>query len=449
MEDNELFFLSVVTRTRNRKITLERLMRNLTKQSFKAFEWVIVNDGGDKDEVEETAKLAIQYNLSVKVINNELSQGRSAAANVGVKNACGKYVLILDDDDYTHPDYFQKNHDFFNTSSVYGAATCWSQIVNEEINNGEIIQHGLGGLYAPNENNVSILNLHTYNIPTCGFIIERAMFLKVNGYPEGIDCTEDWAFVCNVVIETNIGVIPEVLAYISKRIAPTGFYKNTNSDLAGMDTHLKHEVLWKNDRVRETLKMEHFSGLAVLFGSINLSLNEINQTVNRSNLQISRGVLSGITQLFVGDSKDTFSELRSLKCSTNSEQLQYSFDLSKLDVFNVVRFDPLEECCQIEYLGAYFMDVNGVQHSATLNSSNFSYQVGSTFTFYDADPSMIFNVPSSQSERLTTFIFVGQIKSLDKKDLVADILDKSHTINRYEKSFIFRVLRKLGLLKLL
>lgn len=449
MEDSKQFFLSVVTRTRNRKITLERLMRNLTKQSFKEFEWVIVNDGGNKDEVDEIAQLAIQQNLSVKVINNELSQGRSAAANIGVKNACGKYVLILDDDDYTHPDYFQKIYDFFDTSSVYGAATCWSQIVNEEINNDEIIQHGLGGVYTPNENNVSILNLHTHNIPTCGFIIERAIFLKVNGYPEGIDCTEDWAFVCKVVIETNIGVIPEVLAYISKRVSPTGFYKNTTSDLAGIDIHLKHEVLWKNDRVRETLKMEHLSGLAVLFGSINLSLSEINQAVHRGKLQISSGVLSGVTQLFVGDSRDVFSEPRSLKCSTNPEQLQYSFDLSKLEIFNVVRFDPLEEYCQIEYMEAYFLDVNGVQHSAVLNSSNFSCKIGSTFIFYDADPSMIFSVPSIQSERLTTFIFVGQIKPLDKKDLVADILDKSHTINRYEKSFIFRVLRKLGLLKLL
>jgi glycosyltransferase involved in cell wall biosynthesis len=263
-------------------------MENLTRQVFKDFEWVIVNDGGDKESTQNIVDAAIAHQLQAKLVNNVSSQGRSKAANIGVDNAAGKYVLILDDDDYTHEQYFQKVYDFFESSPQYSAVTCWSDIMLEEMSKTSIINHGVCGRYAPDMNALSIINLHTHNIPTCGLTVRRDTFLSVGGYPLGIDCSEDWSFVCRVIIETNIGVIPEVLAYISRRVNPTGFYTNTTVDISGVQKHKEHEIIWKNDRVRESLKANNLSGLAILFGNMNLQMQEIADSMRRIESIIAR-----------------------------------------------------------------------------------------------------------------------------------------------------------------
>lgn len=281
-------FLSVITRTRSREVTLDRLMKNLSQQIFKDFEWIIVNDGGDKSIVDEVVKQSLANKVSTIVIHNETSQGRSMAANIGVNAATGKYVLILDDDDYTDPKYFQKIYDFFSKSPTCKAVTCWSDIIWEELNGKEIVQHGLYGSFKPGVANLSIINLHTHNIPTCGLVVLRDLFLKVGGYPEGVNYTEDWAFVCKIIIEVNIDVIPEVLAYISRRKNPVGFYKNTTSDAAGINGHLEDQIKWQNDKIRDSLKMNNSEGLAILFGSLNWQIQEIAKTMHKIETMLNK-----------------------------------------------------------------------------------------------------------------------------------------------------------------
>ena len=39
--------VAVITRTRNRALLLRRAARSVERQTFRAFSWVVVNDGGD------------------------------------------------------------------------------------------------------------------------------------------------------------------------------------------------------------------------------------------------------------------------------------------------------------------------------------------------------------------------------------------------------------------
>lgn len=274
-------FISVVTRTRNREIMLMRLMENLSKQKFKNFEWVIVNDAGYIVEVERIIDLAKKNQLNVQLVNNVVSNGRSAAANIGVKKSTGKYVIILDDDDFPNQDYFQKVHNFFEMYPKYRGVACWAEVTLEKISGKNIINCGVENTYRPAPDDLSILSLHTANIPPCSLVLDKEIFLRVGGYPEDIDCTEDWACICNFVLQANIGVIPEVLVYYSKRIDPDGFYKNTTSDRGGVYTHLRDEVVWKNNRIRNSIKCNDISGIVPMLGSINMKIQDIRITLNR------------------------------------------------------------------------------------------------------------------------------------------------------------------------
>ena len=92
--------VTVITRTRNRPADLEIALNCLAWQTFREFEVVVVNDGGDDVE-----RLVSRYtgDFQVQHVVNEPGHGPAQAANDGVGVARGRYVTYLDDDDIVYP----------------------------------------------------------------------------------------------------------------------------------------------------------------------------------------------------------------------------------------------------------------------------------------------------------------------------------------------------------
>lgn len=92
-------FLSVITPTYNRGQLLKRCYESLLRQTDRDFHWVIVDDGstdGTKQIVETFADLPVEY------IRKE-NGGKHTALNAAHPFLRGRYVLILDSDDYLTP----------------------------------------------------------------------------------------------------------------------------------------------------------------------------------------------------------------------------------------------------------------------------------------------------------------------------------------------------------
>lgn len=297
--------ISIITRTKNREIMLARLRDNLLQQTNFNFEWVIVNDCGDISVVNRVIN-GYQKQLNIQVINNQVPKGRSYPANLGVESCTGDYAVILDDDDYIAPEFCEVFLDFLNANPSLNGVTCWSQVILEELIDGEISNSGRGRSYQPSYYDLSIMNMHIHNIPTCGFVFSKSIFKKIGGYPIGVEYTEDWNFMTRFILDSDIGVIPKTLSFISHRIAPVGEYKNTTSDQNGLDQHLKDEILWFNQRFRDKVRQGDISAVVPLFSHlarqniaidsnirssvlllcdkldlINTSLNELNRQSNK------------------------------------------------------------------------------------------------------------------------------------------------------------------------
>jgi GT2 family glycosyltransferase len=65
--------ISVITRTKNRPQLLKRCAENLLKQTMKDFQWVIVNDAGEKGNVQDIADDAKSAGLDVLLLHKEQS----------------------------------------------------------------------------------------------------------------------------------------------------------------------------------------------------------------------------------------------------------------------------------------------------------------------------------------------------------------------------------------
>lgn len=97
-------YITIFTPVYNRAHTLERLYKSLTRQSYKDFEWVVVDDGSTDKSIEMVCGF-IQNSPSFKIrlVKNNHG-GKHRAVNTGLRTAAGKLFLILDSDDWLTDD---------------------------------------------------------------------------------------------------------------------------------------------------------------------------------------------------------------------------------------------------------------------------------------------------------------------------------------------------------
>lgn len=98
--------ISVVVPVYNVEKYIEKCIKSIIAQTYKNLEIIVVNDG-TKDNSIGVIKKYIDQDNRIKVINQE-NAGLSEARNTGIKNACGKYIVFVDSDDYIDESMIEK-----------------------------------------------------------------------------------------------------------------------------------------------------------------------------------------------------------------------------------------------------------------------------------------------------------------------------------------------------
>lgn len=112
--------VSVVMPTYNRVDLLPRAIESILHQTFTDFEFVIVDDGSTDNSV-ELIRAYQTVDKRIKLIQNEKNCGISCARNRGMDAARGKYLAIMDSDDYSEPNRLEKSLAFFKKHPDYTA----------------------------------------------------------------------------------------------------------------------------------------------------------------------------------------------------------------------------------------------------------------------------------------------------------------------------------------
>ena len=89
---------TIFTPTYNRAGLLKKLYESLKNQSFKNFEWLIVDDGSTDNTYESIQGFQKENIIDIRYIKKE-NGGKQRAYNVGVENAKGELFICLDSDD--------------------------------------------------------------------------------------------------------------------------------------------------------------------------------------------------------------------------------------------------------------------------------------------------------------------------------------------------------------
>lgn len=108
--------ISVVMTTHNREQYLSEAIESILNQTFKNFEFLIINDAS----TDATACILNFYSIRdkrIRVFTNPIKCGISKSRNLALKHARGKYMAVMDDDDIAMSRRFEIEKDFLDRHS--------------------------------------------------------------------------------------------------------------------------------------------------------------------------------------------------------------------------------------------------------------------------------------------------------------------------------------------
>lgn len=120
-------FITILTPTYNRASLLPRLFDSLLRQTNKAFEWIVVDDGSTDDTREVVANLKEKCGGAFPMgYVYKANGGKHMAINIGAERALGELLFIADSDDLLTDDALETVanswHDISDDKSFAGIA---------------------------------------------------------------------------------------------------------------------------------------------------------------------------------------------------------------------------------------------------------------------------------------------------------------------------------------
>jgi glycosyltransferase involved in cell wall biosynthesis len=288
--------VAVITRTKNRPLLLCRALDSISAQSYKDIIWVLVNDGGEPEPVEDIASNALSRGVKTIVIHHSASKGMEAASNAGIGGSASEFVVIHDDDDSWEPKFLETCITFLDTNRHYHGVVTQSWRIDEKLSENKV------ELVSKTRFNPGLANLYlielavTNSFPPISFVYRRSVFEKVDLYDETLPVLGDWDFNLRVLTKFDVGIIPEPLANYHHRIAQTNANDGYgNSIHAGRSKHQEYDTIIRNRLLRQDIA-DGKAGLGLIVG---LGRSEQTSPINLVIFRLGNIVRkTGLTRLF-------------------------------------------------------------------------------------------------------------------------------------------------------
>lgn len=179
---------------------LREAIESILTQTFTDFEFLILNDCSPNADVEEVVKS--YTDPRIVYARNERNLGISGARNRLLDMAKGEYLAVMDHDDISLPERFEKEVAFLDSRPEVGLICCQAGSPDSEVvTNFPLDNIGI---------KKSLMIWCRYCHPAC---MIRASVLKDHDlrYEAMFSPCEDHALFCRMIPFTEFAVLPEVL----------------------------------------------------------------------------------------------------------------------------------------------------------------------------------------------------------------------------------------------
>ena len=204
---------------------IEKAIDSILNQSFKNFEFLILNDGST-DATDEIIKRKLITDKRIVYLINEINLGLSYSRNKIINHAHGKYIIVTDADDISFLDRFENQVNFMTLNphiDIYGA---FVKLINETDQPFECWEYPIKN----NEIKDGLKNACIVANPT--IIFKKSIFTKINGYNNALTICEDWDFFVRASLYFNF----------ENSNAPNIYYRIHNNNIS--KTKLEKTVIY-------------------------------------------------------------------------------------------------------------------------------------------------------------------------------------------------------------
>lgn len=195
--------ISVVMTVYNGEEFLQEAIESVLNQTYADFEFIIVVE---KNCNQETLYLVQKYEKEderICLIYNEERLGLAESLNVGIRNAHGRYIARMDDDDVSMPTRFEKQRKFMEENPEIGLCGCLQMTVKPDS------ERVLCCATEPEELKAEML--FGCQISHTSVMFRRQLFLQNNWFYKSNVLAEDFNLWIEVLDKIKMANLNEVL----------------------------------------------------------------------------------------------------------------------------------------------------------------------------------------------------------------------------------------------
>ena len=183
---------------------LREAMESILAQTFGDFEFLILNDSPEAAYIDDI--VASYADSRIRYFRNAENIGISESRNKLIDLARGEYLAVMDHDDISCPERFEKQVAFLDSHPEVGVVGCHSETISESLKKRK--------LYTPpvkdHDIKVSLIRNCVILHPTA--MIRKCVLLDNNiRYEACFSPAEDYALWCRLIPCTRFYNVPEVL----------------------------------------------------------------------------------------------------------------------------------------------------------------------------------------------------------------------------------------------
>ncbi|WP_171123154.1 MULTISPECIES: glycosyltransferase [unclassified Ruegeria] len=200
---------SIVIPARNMERFLEETLQSVQDQTLADFEAICVDDGST-DNTRQIADRFAQSDDRFHAVDGP-AKGVSAARNLGLSRAKGKFVLFLDADDLLHAQALGTFYEALKNSDAIAAVAGVQRI--------DVDGHPMRGAdnrhLVPDQDQLAALLRKNFVVNGGALAVRTESAQRCGGYDESLVNGEDWEFWCRLALLGEFAVVqgPALLNY--------------------------------------------------------------------------------------------------------------------------------------------------------------------------------------------------------------------------------------------
>ncbi|HDY75873.1 MAG TPA: glycosyltransferase, partial [Candidatus Marinimicrobia bacterium] len=181
---------------------LSESVDSILNQTYKDFEFLIINDGS----TDRSREILESYSdPRIRLVRNDGNIGLTRSLNKGLALAMGEYIARMDADDISLPERLEKQVGFLDADSSVGVLGINSLLIDED---GNVLEK----LQRPVTHDSIMAEMLTENRFVHSSVMLRKKLLKMSGYyDEKLDMAQDYELFLRLSLITKLSNLAEPL----------------------------------------------------------------------------------------------------------------------------------------------------------------------------------------------------------------------------------------------